>query len=300
MTGCFTLNDYCKKEFGHKLYKLSLSGVTTCPNRDGLLSADGCIFCSEKGSGEFAEKGDISEQIALAKLKIAKKNPSEKYIAYFQSFTNTYAPVSYLEKIFTQAAAPADIEVLSIATRPDCLGDDKIELLKKINESKPVWVELGLQSAKDESVKYIRRSYENEKYVCAVKKLGEAGIKVITHIILGLPGETREDMLESVNFAVKSGTWGLKLHMLYIQSDAPIYLDYLSGKVKTFEKDSYISLLEYLIPRIPPDIVIHRLTGDGDKKTLVSPLWSGNKKNVLNSIDKAFKADGVRQGSLVT
>lgn len=300
MTGCFTLNDYCKKEFGHKLYKLSLSGVTTCPNRDGSLSYGGCIFCSEKGSGEFSEKGDILKQIELARMRVKNKNPSGKYIAYFQSYTNTYAHVSYLEKIFTQAVSPPDTEVLSIATRPDCLEDEKIELLKKLNGIKPVWVELGLQSTKAESVKYIRRSYENETYVSAVKKLGEAGIKVVTHIILGLPGESKEDMLESINFAVANGTWGLKLHMLYISSDSPIYSDFLSGKVKTFEKKEYIELLEYLVPRIPDNIVIHRLTGDGDKKTLVSPLWSGNKKDVLNSVNKAFKEKNIIQGAAAT
>ncbi len=300
MTGCFTLNDYCKKEFGHKLYKLSLSGVTTCPNRDGSLSYGGCIFCSEKGSGEFSEKGDILKQIELARMRVENKNPSGKYIAYFQSYTNTYAPVSYLEKIFTQAVSSPDAEVLSIATRPDCLEDEKIELLEKLNKIKPVWVELGLQSTKEESVKYIRRSYENETYVSAVKKLGEAGIKVVTHIILGLPGESKEDMLESIKFAVSNGTWGLKLHMLYISSDSPIYSDFLSGKVKTFEKDEYIKLLEYLVPRIPDNIVIHRLTGDGDKKTLVSPLWSGNKKDVLNSVNKAFKEKNIIQGSAAT
>ncbi len=300
MTGCFTLNDYCKKEFGHKLYKLSLSGVTTCPNRDGSLSYGGCIFCSEKGSGEFSEKGDILKQIELARMRVENKNPSGKYIAYFQSYTNTYAPVSYLEKIFTQAVSSPDAEILSIATRPDCLEDEKIELLEKLNKIKPVWVELGLQSTKEESVKYIRRSYENETYVSAVKKLGEAGIKVVTHIILGLPGESKEDMLESIKFAVSNGTWGLKLHMLYISSDSPIYSDFLSGKVKTFEKDEYIKLLEYLVPRIPDNIVIHRLTGDGDKKTLVSPLWSGNKKDVLNSVNKAFKEKNIIQGSAAT
>lgn len=300
MTGCFTLNDYCKKEFGHKLYKLSLSGVTTCPNRDGSLSFGGCVFCSEKGSGEFCEKGGILKQIELAKLRVKAKNSSGKYIAYFQSFTNTYAPVSYLEEIFTQAVLSPDIEVLSIATRPDCLEDEKIELLKKLNKIKPVWIELGLQSTKESSIKYIRRSYENEKYVSAVKKLNKAGIKVVTHIILGLPGETKEDMLESINFAVKNETWGLKLHMLYISSDAPIYSYFLSGKVKTFKKEEYISLLEYLIPRIPDSIVLHRITGDGDKKTLVSPLWSGNKKDVLNSINNAFKEKNIIQGAFLT
>lgn len=299
MTGCFTLNDYCKKEFGHKLYKLSLSGGMTCPNRDGSLRRGGCIFCSEKGSGEFSEKGDIKEQIERAKLRVKNKNSSGKYIVYFQSFTNTYAPCDYLEKIFTEAISAPDVEVLSIATRPDCLEDDKIELLKNLNKIKPVWVELGLQSTKEESVKYIRRSYENDKYASAVKKLNDAGIKTVTHIILGLPGETKEDMLESINFAVKCGTWGLKLHMLYISSDAPIYSDFLAGNIKTFEKDEYISLLGYLIPRIPENIVLHRITGDGDKKTLVSPLWSGNKKDVLNSINKTFKDDGIIQGSLV-
>lgn len=298
MTGCYSLNDYCKEQFSHKLYKLPISGGMTCPNRDGTLGNGGCIFCTEKGSGEFCENGgSINTQIENAKKRVGRKIKDGKYIAYFQSFTNTYAPTDRLREIFTPAVLNPDIEVLSIATRPDCINEENIRLLAELNKIKPVWIELGLQTIKDESVKYIRRGYENCVYERAVKMLNAAGIKVITHIILGLPGETREDMLAGIDFAVKSGTWGLKLHMLYISSDAPIYADYLRGRVRVFTKEEYISLLCFLIPKIPEDIVIHRITGDGDKKTLAAPLWSGNKKDVINSIEQAFRRNSIRQGS---
>ena len=298
MTGCYTLNDYCKQTFSHKLYKLSLSGGMTCPNRDGTLGTEGCIFCSEKGSGEFCEKyTDINKQIELAKSRVKSKNRDGKYIAYFQSFSNTYAPAQKLREIFTPAVNHKDIEVLSVATRPDCINEENTALLHELNKIKPVWVELGLQTVKEDSIAYIRRGYENSVYLKAAKMLTDAGIKVITHIILGLPGETREDMLNSINFALKAGTWGLKLHMLYISTDAPIYKVWLDSRIRTFTKQEYISLLCSLIPEIPSSTVIHRLTGDGDKKTLAAPLWSGNKKDVLNSIERAFRENNIRQGS---
>lgn len=298
MTGCYTLNDYCREKFSHKLYKLPISGGMTCPNRDGTLGTGGCIFCTEKGSGEFCENNtDIGVQIENAKKRVSKKIGDGKFIAYFQSFTNTYAPTDRLRERFTPAILNPDIEVLSVATRPDCINAENVKLLAQLNKIKPVWIELGLQTIKEESVRYIRRGYKNSVYEAAVKALSDAGIKVITHIILGLPGETKEDMLASIDFAVKCGTWGLKLHMLYISSDAPIYSDYLDGKIKTFTKDEYISLLCFLIPKIPERVVLHRITGDGDKKTLVAPLWSGNKKDVLNSINRAFAVNSIRQGS---
>lgn len=298
MTGCYTLNDYCREKFSHKLYKLPISGGMTCPNRDGTLGTGGCIFCTEKGSGEFCENDtDIGVQIENAKKRVSRKIGDGKFIAYFQSFTNTYAPTDRLREIFTPAILNPDIEVLSVATRPDCINEENVKLLAQLNKIKPVWIELGLQTIKEESVRYIRRGYKNSVYEAAVKALTDAGITVITHIILGLPGETKEDMLASIDFAVKCGTRGLKLHMLYISSDAPIYSDYLDGKIKTFTKDEYISLLCFLIPKIPKNIVLHRITGDGDKKTLVAPLWSGNKKDVLNSINRAFAANSIRQGS---
>ncbi len=275
----YSLNEYCRNEFGCKLYKLSIDGGMTCPNRDGTAGTGGCIFCSDTGSGEFAEKpcGDIASQLKNAKRRVEHKNKGGKYIAYFQSFTNTYAPVSYLEKIFTEAIKPQDIAVLSVATRPDCLGDDVLNLLKKINTIKPVWVELGLQSSNEVTAEFINRGYKNEVYIDAVKKLNAQGIKVITHIILGLPNETFDDMLSTLNFAVNCGTWGVKLQLLHVLKGTPLEKMYLDGKIKVMEQEEYIDTVCELLKYIPENIVIHRLTGDGDKRKLVAPLWSANK-----------------------
>lgn len=281
-----TMNEYCRKTYGKKLYKLSLDGGFTCPNRDGTLGTGGCIFCSSSGSGDFAEQGeDVFEQIEKAKKRVAHKNGNGGYIAYFQNFTSTYAPVEKLEKLFFKAVQHPDIDVLSVATRPDCLGNEVLELLKRLNKIKPVWVELGLQTSKEESVRYIRREYPNEVYCNAVKNLHNIGIYVITHMIIGLPGESTEDMKRTLEFIISNKSDGVKLQLLHITKDADIYKDYCEGKVKTLEKDEYFAVLEQLLPMLPKDMAVHRLTGDGNKKNLVSPLWSADKKSVLNGIN---------------
>lgn len=294
----FSLNDYCRETFGKKLYKLSLDGGMTCPNRDGTVGTGGCIFCSEDGSGDFAEKpcGDISEQIKKAKKRVEHKNKGGGYIAYFQSYTNTYAPLPYLEKIFTEAINHPDIDVLSVATRPDCADDEVISLLKELNKIKPVWVELGFQTSNEESARYIRRGYANSVFSDAVSRLNTAGIKVIAHIILGLPGETEEDMENSVRFVCDCGIWGIKLQLLHILKGTDLEKDFENGKFHTLPKDEYLSLICKMLTVIPKNVVIHRLTGDGDKKKLIAPLWSADKKDVLNSLTALLESKSIYQG----
>ncbi len=285
-----TMNDHCREMFGKKLYKLSLDGGFTCPNRDGTKGTGGCIFCSSSGSGDFAQAGDnIYEQIENAKKRVAHKNKNGGYIAYFQSFTSTYAPVTRLRSLFYEAAAHPDIDVISVATRPDCLPDDTVRMLGELNKIKPVWVELGLQSSKAETVSYIRRCYDNEEYVSSVKRLHDEGIYVITHIILGLPGEAFSDMKNSLLFALENKTDGIKLQLLHVLRDSPLCEEYEKGRVRTLGKDEYIDILRRLLPLVPDSVAVHRLTGDGNKKTLVAPLWSADKKGVLNSINKMIK-----------
>ncbi len=295
----YSLNDYCRDEFGHKLYKLSLDAGMTCPNRDGKIGTGGCIFCSEDGSGEFAEKqcDEISEQIENAKIRVAHKNKGGGYIAYFQSFTNTYAPVIYLEKIFTQAIYHPDIEVLSVATRPDCVGDEVVSLLSRLNRIKPVWVELGFQTSCEKSAEYIGRGYGNEVFSDAVHRLNNAGIKTVAHIILGLPDETTDIMKDSVRFVCDCGVWGIKLHLLHVLKGSRLEKEYEDGRFLCFDENTYIETVCEMLKIIPPDVVIHRLTGDGDKKKLIAPLWSGNKKQVLASLNRMLEEKSVVQGS---
>jgi len=285
-----TMNEYCKEQFGEKLYKLSLSGPFTCPTRDGSKGYGGCIFCSEKGSGDFA--GDInqsiSDQIEAAKAKVKRKFKGEHYIAYFQAFTSTYAPAAFLESLFLPVIERDDIKVLSIATRPDCLPDDVLELLGRLNQIKPVWVELGFQTSKPESVDYIRRRYDNADYDVAVKKLNALGIHTITHIILGLPGESKEDMMHSVKYAVNAGTKGIKLQLLHVLKGTDMADDYAKSLFKTMELDDYIDVVKSCVGLLPKDMVVHRITGDGPKSLLIAPTWSGDKKRVLNAINKAL------------
>ncbi len=288
-----------RERFGCKVYKLALDGGMTCPNRDGTVGERGCIFCSDVGSGDFAAPscGSISQQIAQAKQRVAAKNKNGRYIAYFQSFTNTYAPVPYLEALFRQALEPEDIVALSVATRPDCLGPEVLSLLKTLNRNKPVWVELGLQTIHPESARYIRRGYGLPVYDQAVRRLKEAGLEVITHVILGLPGETMEDMVETARYVGASGADGIKLQLLHVLEGTDLAQDYREGKVSVFTQEEYIRILEACLAVLPPDLVVHRLTGDGPKKDLLAPLWSANKKQVLNAIRAAFARDQVRQGS---
>ena len=286
-----SFNKYLKDKFGQKVYKISLDGGFTCPNRDGKIDTRGCIFCSKGGSGDFAQNRNLSitEQIESGKKIVEKKIKSGKYIAYFQAFTNTYAPVEILRAKYSEAMNHPDIVALSIATRPDCLGDDVIELLDEMNKIKPVFVELGLQTIHSDSAKYIRRGYSLEVYNEAVKKLKNIGVNIVVHIILGLPNESEEDMLETVKYVCESGAHGIKLQLLHIIAGTDLAKDYEKGLFKTLEFDEYVELIAKCVAIIPKNIVIHRLTGDGAKKDLIAPLWSADKKRVLNAINKALR-----------
>ena len=288
------LNEYLRERFGCKLYKLSLSADVTCPNRDGTLDTRGCIFCSAGGSGDFAaDRGkSIHDQLREARKRVEKKNPGGRYIAYFQSYTGTYAPVSYLRRIFTEAILEEDIEVLSIATRPDCLGEDVMALLSDLRRIKPVWVELGLQTIHEASAAYIRRGYPLAVYDEAVRKLHAAGIEVIVHVILGLPGESREDMLETVRYVAASGAEGIKLQLLHVLRGTDLAGEYEAGRVPVMTLEEYTALLKQILPEIPDSMIVHRLTGDGPKKLLIAPRWTGDKKRVLNTIYRELGLTG--------
>lgn len=293
-----SLNNYLRNKFGKKVYKISIDGGFTCPNRDGKISTGGCIFCSAKGSGDFATSKSLSitQQIEQGKERVRSKTKVNRFIAYFQAFTNTYAPIDVLESKFTEAINHKDIVALSVATRPDCVDDNVLKLLEKLNKIKPVWVELGLQTIKESSVDYIRRGYENSVYVDTATKLRNIGIEVITHIILGLPKESKLDMLRSVDFACKYSD-GIKLQLLHILKGTDLLKDYEDSKFNALTMEQYIDILCDAVSIIPKNVIIHRLTGDGDKKILVSPLWSGNKKVVLNTINKTFEERNIIQGS---
>ena len=284
-----TLNEHYLEKFGCKVYKLSIDADFTCPNRDGTLDTRGCIFCSQYGGGEFAEHGrSISEQLEKAKSRVRAKSSSGKYIAYFQSFTNTYAPVSQLRRLYTEALAPDEIVGLAIGTRPDCLPDDVIALLAELNRSKPVTVELGLQTIHEETVRYIRRGYPTCVYDNAVQRLKQAGIEVVTHIIIGLPGEDAAMAVETTRHAVAAGTDGVKFHLLHVLRGTDLHKEYLAGHFRCLELEEYAAALKACISVLPSDVTVHRITGDGAKRDLVAPLWSGNKKHVLNYLNKAL------------
>ncbi len=282
------LNEYLREKFGCKVYKIAINGGFTCPNRDGKIDTRGCIFCSAGGSGEFAENAalSVSEQIERGKERVAGKIRDGKYIAYFQAYTGTYGPVEKLKALFTEAIEHPDVAALSVATRPDCLQPDVLKLLFDLNKIKPVWIELGLQTISKETAEYIRRGYELEVYDRAVKMLKNGGIEVITHLIIGLPGESREDILRSVKYVCDSGADGIKLQLLHVLKGTDLEKEYGEGKFEVLTEDEYIEILRACVSIIPPNVVVHRLTGDGDKKLLVAPLWSGNKKHVWNRIQK--------------
>jgi radical SAM protein (TIGR01212 family) len=285
------LSQYYREKYGCKVYKLSLDGGFSCPNRDGKIGTGGCIFCT--GSGEFAEGGPdpIAVQLERAKLRVNSKNKDGKYIAYFQAFTNTYAPVERLRTLYYEAIAPEEIVGLSIGTRPDCLGDDVITLLKEINSVKPVSVELGLQTIHEETARYIRRGYQTDVYYDAVRRLKEAGIEVVTHIILGLPGETPEMMVQTTKASVRAGTDGVKFHLLHVLKNTDLAKDYESGKFNCLSLEAYGEILKFCIDQLPESVIVHRITGDGAKKDLITPLWSGDKKRVLNYLQKLLNAE---------
>ena len=286
----YSLNQYLKDKFGCKVYKIALNGGFSCPNRDGLIDTRGCIFCSKGGSGEYAGNTDdsIIEQIEKGKRLVEAKTGNGKYIAYFQAYTGTYASVDRLKILYSEAIKHPDIVALSIATRPDCLPEEVLDLLVELNKIKPVWIELGLQTIHERTAVYIRRGYPLSVYDKAVTGLRSRGIEVITHVILGLPGESREDMLDTVDYVCRNGVNGIKLQLLHILKDTDLLNEYESGKVMVMSEDEYVSLIIDCLRIIPKSVVIHRMTGDGDKKILVAPEWSKNKKHVLNSIKAAI------------
>lgn len=294
----YSLDAYLKHTYGEKMYKLSLNGGMTCPNRDGTLGTRGCIFCSEGGSGDFAASSSltVSAQLIKARERIAGKTSCTHYIAYFQAFTNTYAPVSYLRRIFMEAIENPDVAILSIATRPDCLSDEVLDLLLELNQIKPVWIELGLQTIHPETLALIRSGFALSDFDRAVTELHKRGIKVIVHLILGLPGETKEMMRASVSYAAALPVFGMKLQLLHILKGTDLHTYYESHPFDTFTLDDYCDFVTECVALLPPDIVIHRLTGDGPKKLLAAPLWSADKKRVLNQLQRTFREKDIWQG----
>ena len=296
----YMLNDFLKEKFNEKIYKVSLDGGFTCPNRDGKVSRGGCIFCSENGSGDFTptKLKSIHEQIEEQIDLVSKKYKGDKYIAYFQNFTNTYAEVSYLRKIYEEALSHEKIVGLAIATRPDCLEDDVLELLAELNKKTFLWVELGLQTVNDDVAKYFNRAYETQIYKETSEKLNKLNIKFVTHIIIGLPKEEDDDYLKTVIFAQNCGTWGIKIHLMYVVKNTPLEKLYLNGGLKVNTKEEYVEKFINILENISSEVVVHRMTGDGDRETLVAPLWSIKKIDVLNSIHKELKRKNTYQGKL--
>ena len=295
----YAFNEYIQARFGEKLYKLSLETGCTCPNRDGTLGTDGCIFCSAGGSGEFAQSplDDIHLQIERAKAHVSKKFKGTHYIAYFQSYTNTYGDIARLRQIYFTAVENPCVKAISIGTRPDCLPPEILKMLNELNKIKPVFVELGLQTIHESTAQFLRRGYPLPVYEQAVSDLHEIGLNVVTHIILGLPYETKAQMLESVRYVGEIGTDGVKLQLLHVLKGTDLEKIYRSGAFQTLEKEEYIDLLCDCIEVLPQNTVIHRLTGDAPKTLLVAPTWSANKKDVLNQINRTFAERGIRQGA---
>lgn len=294
----FSLDYYLKHRFGEKLYKLSLNAGCTCPNRDGTLGRRGCIFCSEGGSGEFAQSSalSITEQIEQAKRLVADKYTGSSYIAYFQAYTNTYAPIDHLRAVFTEAISHPDIKILSIATRPDCLGEDVLTLLDELNRIKPVWVELGLQTMHEDSAKFIRRGYALPVFEQAVASLRARQIEVIVHVILGLPNEDFTKMLDTVCYLNGMDIQGIKLQLLHILKDTDLADYYEAHPFHIFSMEEYFDILGKCISHLSPDIVLHRLTGDGPKSLLIEPQWSTHKRYVLNRMQSYLKRNDIWQG----
>ncbi|WP_458407925.1 TIGR01212 family radical SAM protein [Anaerotignum sp.] len=296
-----SLNEYYREIFGRKTAKISLDGGFTCPNRDGTCGTRGCLFCSAGGSGDFAENAalSITEQIKNGKAQTSDKWKDPAYVAYFQAFTNTYAPVEELRRKYEEALSCPDIEGISIATRADCLPEDVLDLLSELNGKTKLWVELGLQTADEESAKFIRRGYPLRVFEKAVRDLAERNIPVIVHVILGLPGENRETILKTIDCVNHLPVQGIKLQLLHVLSDSDLAEIYEAGNYTPLTKEEYIALVGDCIAHLREDIVIHRLTGDGDKNTLLAPLWSLRKRDVLNSLHKYLKENKIRQGMSV-
>ena len=290
----YSLNEYLKEQYGHKIYKLALNSGMTCPNRDGLIDFRGCIFCSAGGSGDFATGLCDFDK---AKEIIKDKYSGNDFIAYFQSFTNTYAPVSYLEHLYMPIIKRDDVRILSIATRPDCLSDECIELLDKLNKIKPVWIELGLQTIHERTARYIRRGYSLDVFENAVSRLNKIGIRPIVHMIIGLPGESHDEILQTAAYLSHMNISGIKLQLLHVLKNTDLATDYDNGCFKVLELDEYISIVADILQILPADMIIHRITGDGPKNLLIAPLWSANKKNVLNSLNRYLRDNNIIQGS---
>lgn len=290
----YSLNEYLKEQYGHKIYKLALNSGMTCPNRDGLIDFRGCIFCSAGGSGDFATGLCDFDK---AKEIIKDKYSGNDFIAYFQSFTNTYAPVSYLEQLYMPIIKRDDVRILSIATRPDCLSDECIELLDKLNKIKPVWIELGLQTIHERTARYIRRGYSLDVFENAVSRLNKIGIRPIVHMIIGLPGESHDEILQTAAYLSHMNISGIKLQLLHVLKNTDLATDYDNGCFKVLELDEYISIVADILQILPADMIIHRITGDGPKNLLIAPLWSANKKNVLNSLNRYLRDNNIIQGS---
>lgn len=293
-----TLNQYLKAKYGEKIYKVSISGGMTCPNRDGKISTGGCIFCSRGGSGDFAQSSELSvtDQINKGIDLVKKKVHNGKYIAYFQSFTNTYETTSYLEKIFLEAMNHKDVVGISVATRPDCIDNEKAHMMEKLMEKKDLWVELGLQTIHENTAEYIRRGYSLPVFEEAVKILNQHNIDIVVHVIIGLPGETKEDVIKTIEYLNKLDIQGIKLQLLHVLKDTDLCDEYENNKFSVLSFDQYCDILFCAISHLRKDIVIHRMTGDGPKSSLVAPLWSGNKKFVLNSINKKMREIDLIQG----
>ncbi|MDO4519272.1 MAG: TIGR01212 family radical SAM protein [Eubacteriales bacterium] len=293
--------DYMLKErFGEKVYKVTLNGGMSCPNRDGKIGHRGCIFCSAGGSGDFAADSrlTITEQIDSQIAILSAKRPIHKYIAYFQAYTNTYAPVDYLRKIFTEAISHPGIVALSIGTRPDCISEEIVGLLSELNQIKPVWIELGLQTIHEKTAAYIRRGYPLSRFAIAVEQLKSHHIEVIVHTILGLPGESTEDILDTIHYLNQMQIDGIKLQLLHVLRDTDLADDYEKGCFRTYERDEYIQLVIQCLEHLDPDIVIHRVTGDGPKNLLIAPLWASRKREVLNLLHHTMKEQQSFQGKL--
>lgn len=291
--------DYMLRErFGEKVYKVTLNGGMSCPNRDGKIGHRGCIFCSEGGSGDFAADVSLSvtEQINSQIAILSAKRPIHRYIAYFQAYTNTYAPVEYLQKIFTEAISHPKVIALSIGTRPDCLDDKVIALLSELNRMKPVWLELGLQTIHEDTARYIRRGYSLSCFEDALSRLRAAGLEVIVHTILGLPGETHDDILETIKYLNATDIQGIKLQLLHVLSGTDLAADYQVGKFEVLGRDAYIDLVIDCLEHLRPSIIIHRVTGDGPKELLIAPQWASRKREVLNLLHHRMKEMGSFQG----
>lgn len=291
--------DYDLKQlYGEKVYKITLNGNMTCPNRDGTVGRGGCIFCSAQGSGDFAGSAamTVTEQLKQGKAEVKKKRPVQAFIAYFQAFTNTYAPTDYLEQIYTEAIRDPEVRILSIATRPDCLGEDVLELLDKINHIKPVWIELGLQTIHPDTAHFIRRGYELPVFDRAVQELRKRNITVIVHTILCLPGESKKMMFETLDYLNCLDIQGIKLQLLHILRGTDLADVYRTHPFYSPTMEEYIELLADCIARLRPDLTIHRLTGDGPKELLIAPLWTSNKRTVLNTLHNYLKTADIWQG----